>query len=145
MVSSQTSNTPKTYSTELWFKTTTTTGGRLIGFGNASTGSSSTSDRQVCCSTTAGCSSANPGTRTLAETTTSYNDRQWHHVVATQGADGMKLYVDGIQVATNAATDAASYTGYWRVGGDRYYGGTRRATTSRPRSTRPRSTRPPYR
>ena len=35
------------YSTELWFKTTTTTGGKLIGFGNSSTGTSSSYDRHV--------------------------------------------------------------------------------------------------
>ena len=76
------------------------------------------------CSTTAGCSSAPPvRCATSPRRPPSYNDNQWHHVVATQGADGMKLYVDGLQVATNAATDAASYTGYWRVGGDRCYGG----------------------
>ena len=25
----------------------------------------------------------------------SYNDNAWHYLVATQGPDGMKLYVDG--------------------------------------------------
>ena len=35
------------YSTELWFKTTTSSGGKLIGFGNSATGSSSTYDRHV--------------------------------------------------------------------------------------------------
>ena len=43
-------------------------------------------------------------------------------MVATQGADGMKLYVDGAVVATNRQTQAQDYTGYWRVGGDQAWG-----------------------
>ena len=55
---------------------------------------------------------------------TAYNNGQWHQVVATQGADGMKLYVDGQLVASNAVTGAQNYTGYWRVGGDRSWNST---------------------
>ena len=61
----------------------------------------------------------------------SYNDGLWHQVVATQGPSGMNLYVDGQPVAWNPQTQAQSYTGYWRVGGDTswegdssYFGGT---------------------
>ena len=46
------------------------------------------------------------------------NDGQFHHLVATQGAGGMALYIDGALVASNAsviAPDAAN--GYWRLGG----------------------------
>jgi PKD repeat protein len=35
----------------------------------------------------------------------------------------MHLYVDGIQVGSNAATGAQAFTGYWRVGGDSSWGG----------------------
>ena len=52
-----------------------------------------------------------------------YNDGTWHHMVATQGSDGMKLYVDGELVGTNPQTAAQDYTGYWRVGGDTTWGG----------------------
>ncbi|SDP38072.1 PKD repeat-containing protein [Pedococcus dokdonensis] len=127
IVSRETATSPKTYSAEVWFKTNTTRGGRLIGFGNSSSttlSSASSSDRQICMLNNGRLQFGTSGAvRNLAETTTSYNDNQWHHAVATQGADGMKLYVDGLQVASNAATDAASFVGYWRVGGDRCYGG----------------------
>ena len=36
--------------------------------------------------------------------------------MATQGADGMVLYLDGAAVGSNPSTGAAAYTGYWRVG-----------------------------
>jgi len=45
--SGSTFNNPQAFSTELWFKTTTLTGGNLVGFGNAPTGNSSTYDRHV--------------------------------------------------------------------------------------------------
>ena len=46
------------------------------------------------------------------------NDGNWHQIVATQGAGGMNLYIDGALVASNAtaiAPDAAN--GNWRLGG----------------------------
>ena len=51
-----------------------------------------------------------------------YNDGSWHQVVATQGPDGMSMYVDGVLVGTNPQTQAQGYTGYWRVGGDNTWG-----------------------
>ena len=76
---------PRTYSEEVWFKTTTTDGGKLIGFGDAQSGNSSNYDRHVYME--------NSGQLTFgvwtgqANTITSpnsYNDGQWHHLVATQ-------------------------------------------------------------
>ncbi|MCU1572618.1 MAG: domain containing protein, partial [Micrococcaceae bacterium] len=46
-VSNTAVNNPTVYTEELWFKTTTTNGGKLIGFGNASSGLSSGYDRHV--------------------------------------------------------------------------------------------------
>ena len=118
-------NNPKTYSTEARFKTTTTRGGKIIGFGNATTGLSTSYDREVVMLNNGRLQFATNGAvRTLAATTTAYNNGQWHHVVATQGADGMKLYVDGVLAASGAATDAQNFVGYWRLGGDRTFGGT---------------------
>ena len=38
---------PQIYSIEIWFKSTSTQGGKLIGFGNSQTGNSATTDRHV--------------------------------------------------------------------------------------------------
>jgi hypothetical protein len=47
-----------------------------------------------------------------------YDDGAWHHVVASLGAAGLRLYVDGRQVAADPATvSARATTGYWRFGG----------------------------
>ncbi|MTD12757.1 PKD domain-containing protein [Nakamurella sp. YIM 132087] len=114
---------PTNYSVEAWFKSTSTSGGKIIGFGNARTGLSTTYDRHVYLTDAGklvfGAGAAGNNITTPA----SYNDGTWHLVTATQGAGGMKLYVDGQLVGSNAATTPTSYTGYWRVGGDRTNGG----------------------
>lgn len=112
------------YTAELWFSTKSTTGGRLIGFSSNQTGFSSSYDRHVYMRDDG---TLVFGTWTGRENTAvspkAYNDGGWHHLAATQSGDGMKLYVDGEEVANNPQTGAQSYTGYWRVGGDRIWGG----------------------
>ena len=123
---------PDTYSTEAWFNTTTNRGGKIIGFGNANTGNSSSYDRHVYMTNSgtliygvyAG------GVRTVTSSKT-YNDGQWHHVVATLGPAGMTLYVDGQKVGSRTDTTAGqSYVGYWRVGGDNLNSWTSRPTSA---------------
>lgn len=111
--------TPKVYSLEGWFRTTTTSGGKLFGYGNAQTGQSTGYDRHVYM-TNAGkliFGTYNNRTDTLTSPN-SYNDGQWHHLVASQGASGMSLYLDGNRVGSNTVTTAQDYAGWWRVGGD---------------------------
>jgi hypothetical protein len=113
-------NRPAAYSIETWFKTTTTSGGKIIGMGSNTLQNSTSYDKHIYMQNngrlTFGVYSG--GTRTLS-TTTSYNDGKWHHVVATQGSGGMRLYVDGsLKASTSLYTSSTDYVGYWRVGGD---------------------------
>ncbi|WP_109472579.1 PKD domain-containing protein [Ornithinimicrobium cavernae] len=118
---------PGAYSLEVWFQSTTDRGGKLIGFGRAPSGLSSSYDRHVWLENDGRLSfGAWTGTQNTATTTGSYTDGEWHHVVATQGSDGMKLYVDGVLRATNPQTDNENYTGYWRIGGDNVWSGSSR-------------------
>lgn len=108
------------FTVEAWFRTTTTRGGKIVGFSSATSSTSSTSDRHVYM-TSAGTLvyGVNPNVRRTITTPTAYNDGKWHHVVATLGTGGMALYVDGNLVASQATTTSArNYGGYWRVGGD---------------------------
>ncbi|MBT2380801.1 fibronectin [Streptomyces sp. CB00316] len=111
---------PARFSVETWIKTTTTRGGKIIGFGNLTQQNSTRHDKHVYMRNdgrlTFGVYSG--GTRTVA-TTGAYNDGQWHHVVATQGPGGMALYVDGQLRASNILYSTnESAPGYWRIGGD---------------------------
>lgn len=118
--SGSSSSGPSTFSTELWFNTTTTQGGKLIGFGSSQTGSSSSYDRHLYMQNNGRLVfGVYPGQVRTISSTAAYNDGKWHHAVATQGADGIALYVDGVRVAQDASvTTAQAYTGFWRVGGD---------------------------
>jgi hypothetical protein len=134
VVSATQSTGPQTFSIEAWFKTTTDTGGKIIGFGDQQTGGNSSNNN------------ANPGSSSYdrhiymmndgqivfgvwtgqtdtIESPDVYNDGQWHYVVATLSpTTGMALYIDGQLVGTNSTTTAQAYNGYWRVGGDNLNG-----------------------
>ncbi|MFF3622867.1 LamG-like jellyroll fold domain-containing protein [Streptomyces sp. NPDC002467] len=109
------------YTIETWFKTNTTRGGKLVGFGSNQSRNSDTYDKHIYMTNTGrlvfGVYSGSTKTITtgLFET---YNDNKWHHVVATQGPAGMALYVDGQNKGTLNVTTSTSYAGYWHVGGD---------------------------
>ena len=62
-------------------------------------------------------------TQSIVTSSHAYNDGKWHQVVATQGAGGMSLYVDGGLVGGNAVASNDSYVGYWRLGGDASWSG----------------------
>ncbi|WCD84702.1 hypothetical protein KPP03845_101025 [Streptomyces xanthophaeus] len=107
------------YSIETWFKTNTTRGGKLIGFGNNQARGSSNYDKHVYMTNNGRLVFGvyTGATRTIT-TAAAYNDNQWHHVVATQGPGGMTLYVDGVQRGTLNVTTHENFAGYWHVGGD---------------------------
>lgn len=119
------------FTVETWFRTTTTRGGKLIGFGNNTTRNSGSYDKHLYMTNTgnivfgvyAG------STRTLTSLG-SYNNGAWHHAVGTQGPDGMKLYVDGKLLASNTVTTNQQYAGYWHVGADNLTGWPLRPTSN---------------
>jgi hypothetical protein len=73
-----------------------------------------------------------PGTPRTLTSPVGYVDGQWHHLAASVGAAGMKLSLDGVLVASDAAvTSAANLTGYWRWGGSPLVGLADRPTGDR--------------
>ncbi|MFK4145186.1 DNRLRE domain-containing protein [Streptomyces sp. NPDC004065] len=121
---------PSRYSVETWFRTTTTRGGKLIGFGNNTTRASGNYDKHVYMRNDGRLVfGVWTGTARTITSPGSYNDGSWHHVVATQGPSGMVLYVDGAQAGTLAETSNQAYQGYWHVGGDNLNGWPNRPTS----------------
>ncbi|QIK84194.1 PKD domain-containing protein [Sanguibacter sp. HDW7] len=123
IVASRQVGNPTSFSTEAWFRTTSTQGGRIVGFGN-STGTTSTSyDRHTYMQDDGRIVfGVYRGAEFRATSAQAYNDGQWHHVVSSLGGSGMRLYVDGVLVGTNPQTRAENYVGWWRVGGDNTWG-----------------------
>lgn len=115
---------PQVFSTEAWFKTATGRGGKIVGFGNQKDSLSNSYDRHTFMLNDGRVRfGVYSGTENSITSENSYNDDEWHHVVSTLSPDGMRLYLDGALVASNSHTVAENYTGYWRVGGDRVWGG----------------------
>lgn len=113
------------YAAEAWFKTTTTRGGKIFGYGSSQTNSSGTNDRNVYMLNNGRLTyGVYPGSTKTVTSTASYNDGKWHHVVSTLSPAGMVLYVDGKPVAQDTSVVAAqdNYLGYWRVGYDNLSG-----------------------
>ncbi|MFD9468224.1 DNRLRE domain-containing protein [Streptomyces goshikiensis] len=114
-----------TFSVETWFKTNTTRGGKLIGFGNNNARSSGTYDKQIYLTNTGRVvfGVSNGSARTISTGLfEAYNDNKWHHVVGTQGPGGITLYVDGQKKDSSSATGNLTYQGYWHAGGDNLSG-----------------------
>lgn len=129
---------PASYTIETWFNTGTTSGGKIVGFGNGrpktnsgAYAQSSSYDRQVYMENSGRIEFGvyNGGIQTI-RTAASYNDSKWHHLVATQGSAGLVLYIDGVQVGRNSTTTAQDYQGTWRIGGDNLNGWPNRPSSS---------------
>ncbi len=112
---------PSTVSVSAWFKTSATTGGVLAGFSSMRTGNGGNRDRFIYM--TSGGQlyfGVAPGAvKRYISTTASFNDGHWHMATGTVGAGGLKLYVDGVLLASDpTVTSSEVYTGYWRFGHD---------------------------
>ena len=115
-----------TFTEEAWFRTTTG-GGKIAGWGNIRNTASSTFDRHLYLSDNGTLYfGVNPSTKTVISSPGTYLDGRWHYVAATLGTTGMRLYVDGVEVAANAGVTTAgtAYSGYWRTGYDALTGWT---------------------
>ncbi len=123
---------PSTFSAQAWIKTTSTRGGKILGFGNSATGTSSSYDRHLYLDNSGKILfGVYPGAVKTVRTTKSYNDGQWHQVVGTLGQGGLTLYVDGVKVATDpTVTGAQNYSGYWKIGGDNLSGWTNQPSSA---------------
>lgn len=108
----------KSFSVQVWFKTTTKGGGKLAGFESTKTGLGARYDRSLYLTNNGklifGTYSGNIST---VSSSRSYNDGAWHMATATQSAAGTRLYVDGALVASSGQTTAQPGVGYWRLGG----------------------------
>jgi Concanavalin A-like lectin/glucanases superfamily len=117
-----TQTNPATFTVECWFKTAGSAGGMIIGFGDTPSGATTAGDRQIYVDSggrlTFGTWVAATSTAQTVRSPAAYADGAWHHVAGSLGSGGLRLYVDGVRVASNAAvTTAQNYTGYWRWGG----------------------------
>ena len=110
---------PEGFSLVAWFKSSSTSGGTIMGFANVQgNGTPAEWDRLLWIDNT-GHLVWGVYNNAFDEITSpsAYNNGAWHMVVAEVGSSGTQLYVDNTEVASNASyTTAQSYTGYWHLG-----------------------------
>lgn len=110
---------PNQFTIGTWFRTSSTTGAKLIGYQGNINGTTGNYDRQIYMSNSGQLYfGVNSNGVVAVNTTATFNDGNWHHVAASLGLDSLKLYVDGNLVATNTTrTTGQSFAGFWIVGG----------------------------
>ncbi|MGB3802204.1 MAG: LamG-like jellyroll fold domain-containing protein, partial [Lewinella sp.] len=114
------------FSLSLWFKTSTTRGGKLLGMGTSQTGASSQYDRHIYMNNAGQLYfGIYLGAHLTINTAESFNDGEWHNVVATLSPGGIELFVDGeLKASDPSVTEGQKYgaAGYWRIGYDNIQG-----------------------
>lgn len=121
----------QSFSVETWIKTSTTRGGKIVGFGSSQLGTSSRFDRHLYMSNDGKVQfGVYSGVYSIIRSTSALNDNKWHHLVGTFTPGSQAFYVDGALQGTTTAGSAQNYTGYWRVGGDSLSGWPNRPTNS---------------
>jgi hypothetical protein len=112
---------PEAYSLVVWFKTSSASGKKIIGFENNQTGISTTQyDRHLYVNTSGNLVyGIYNGGFFYATSTVTVNNNQWFCACTTYGSEGAtaRLYLNGISNATVTITGNENYTGFWRIGG----------------------------
>jgi len=113
---------PTDFTLELWFKTTTSAGGPLLGFEATRDETSFPADRQVKMDA-AGHIVYGGWTSVSSKPLTStahYNDGRWHYLAVSVDGSGLTenatVYVDGSKVASGTTSWVSVFTGWWRIG-----------------------------
>jgi hypothetical protein len=119
---------PHVFTISLWFKTTTDSGGKLIGFGADPLMADMARDRHIWMDTTgkvhfgiyptAGTKPLLP--QNILSGSKALNDGKWHMVAGVLWSGGQVFYVDGNKVGEDpSVTTAQPYpNGYWKIGFD---------------------------
>ena len=115
---------PQQYTLEAWFRTTSASGAKILGFENLQTGTSSGNwDRHLYVGTDGrlymGSYDPNLNSEDVANSTATYTDGAWHYAVGVRNdaTDTLLLYVDGVLVDSSANAESELYNGYLRMGG----------------------------
>ncbi len=114
---------PQVFTVIAWFRApaTYTNGGKLIGFERPQTGVAAPTtgayDRHLFMDGQGRIwFGVYNNAHVALSSSTGLNDGQWHMAVGTQSSAGMRLYIDGLEVASNGNTVAETQTGWWRAG-----------------------------
>ena len=112
----------RSYTVEVWFRSSVASGKSLIAANNVATGAVSNYDRMIYMGTDGKLRFGHyDGNVEVTTDTITTNDNNWHHAVGTWDGSSLKLYRDNNLVSTNSAANASTDNGtrYWIVAGRR--------------------------
>ncbi|MEI6435861.1 MAG: LamG-like jellyroll fold domain-containing protein [Bacteroidota bacterium] len=113
-------NAPGAFSIMFWMKTTTGTGGKIIGFTDNQNGGSTTNhDREIILENDGSLrfNILDEGAMKTLYALNINNDGNWHHVAVTvDGNQDASIYVDGSLSQRLKLTSLTSYQGWWIIG-----------------------------
>ncbi|MDB5049731.1 MAG: domain containing protein [Fibrobacteres bacterium] len=126
LYTSKSFDSPSVFTISLWFKTTTVSGGKLIGFGADPLMVDTSRDRHIWMDTVGMVHFGvlpiigGKGTQKILSSSKALNDGQWHMVAGVLWSGGQVLYVDGNKAGEDpTVTTAQPYPkGYWKIGFD---------------------------
>lgn len=101
---------------DLWFKTSSQSGGKLIGFSETQNGENSNRNEREITMLKTGVIKFNAGDDLVLYANHPYNDGQWHQLKVIYGYPVIELYIDGSIVDSKNSEDLESYSGYWIIG-----------------------------
>jgi len=111
---------PSSFTIAAWFRVPSgwSQGGGILTLDGAQTGGASSHDPLLWMDDSGKIVAGTYPTANQAATSPSaYNNGQWHFAAATVSSAGLKLYIDGSLVATNASgTAGGTQGGYWLIG-----------------------------
>ena len=121
-VETATSNSalPSSFSLAAWFRAPKglSTGGGIMSLDSSQAGGGSAHDPVVWMDNSGKIVVGTyPSSQQPATSSATYNDGNWHFLVATVSSGGLKLYIDGSLVTTNTSgTGGGTSGGYWLIG-----------------------------
>ncbi|WP_144765442.1 LamG-like jellyroll fold domain-containing protein [Curtobacterium sp. 9128] len=111
---------PDVFTVSVWFRSTGSDGGRIVGFGSDRGSASTHRDRHLYVGADGhlrfGVEGSGSQFKFTVSSSSSVVDGEWHHAVATFQPRSMELWLDGVR--QGGRTDAVTlrqYDGYWRA------------------------------
>lgn len=109
---------PDGFALSVWFRAEGP--GKLVGFEDARSDRAGNYDRHLYVGADGRLHASIYAVGGSLASATSVLDGQWHHAAFTAGSrgslEGLRLYLDGVEVAHSEQNDKQDYDGYWRIG-----------------------------
>ena len=110
---------PKSFSICVYFRTSSASGKKIIGFEDSQTGTASNYDRHLYVDTSGKLVfGLYPGSFVYMNSLSTVTDNTWRYAVGTFAGLYLdaNLYINGVGQSTAPNTNAQTYTGWWRIG-----------------------------